>query len=212
MKKGLFILFMLLIVPCFIDATCNNDIHDKLKDEAKNITHSINYDSSSKRFKVIFENVSEGMYVNSSGIKHNQKNNTVEIGNLSEGTNMVVFFYGNDGCDGEIDIRRINIPYKNDYYKSALCDGYEDKLTMCHSEFLNVKTSKELILSAIENYENAIPVYEPPKEEIIIEPTLLEKAIDFAEEWGLKIGLSIGSSIITILIGSILYRKELHGV
>lgn len=213
MKRIILVLFIVLVFPCIINASCNNVLHEKLKDEASNITQTINYNVDTNKFRVLYYNVSEGIYAKYNNKRYNQKDNIIEINNLSEGTELTIIFYTDTGCNNEIDIRRVSIPYKNVYYGTALCSGYEDKLTMCSEEFLGRKVTKELILEAIDNEKNnTIPVYVPPEKEKVVEKSIIDKTIDFAKKWGLKIGLSVTSGLITFVIGSILYRKELHGV
>ena len=94
-----------------------------------------------------------------------------------------------------------------------MCDGYEDKLYTCSTQFTSYYVSEEIVKLSIRNYETKrIPIEhdtELPKEE---KPTVLEKAKEIVNKWGIRIALLIGSSLITIIIGNNKYRKEVHGV
>lgn len=212
MKKiGLIIILMLF--PIITKATCNNTLREEGKTLSANITSEIKYNSSKNTFTLHLYNVDANMSVIYLKKTYKPNNGEIAISNISEGKNVTLDIYYIDGCDGPIDIIKKTMPYYNRYYKSLICDGYEDKLYTCSTQFTSYYISEEIVKLSIKNYETKrIPIEhnpELPKED---ETTIFEKAKEIVNNWGVRIALLIGSSLITIIIGNSKYRKEVHGV
>lgn len=211
MKKGILIVLLLLCFPCIIFGSCNNDEYNKGKESARNITYSKDYSTSTMKFNVVFDNVENNIYAKYNKVVYKPQNGEVKINNISEGSNISVDFYMN-GCDTQIDIIKISFPYYNTFYNSDICSKYVDVLTMCNSRFTTVKVTKETLELAIDNYNNMKIDIPKEEEKVVIEESFVDKVVNFSKEWGIKIIIVIATSLIGIVIGSVLYRKEVHGV
>lgn len=213
MKRVMIIILLLLVsIPNIYYAKCDNNKHQEGVNEAKNITTDIEYSKSTKKFTLTIYNVTNKMYANYNNSKYTPIDGKIIIKNLSEGLRITVDIYISDGCDSPVDSIKLQVPYYNTFYGTAKCHDYENILTMCNSEFTAYRVTQDTLDLAINNYKNQR--IEPPKEEEIIieEKTISEIIIEFTKKWGIKIALFTGSTLISLAIGSIKYRKELHGV
>lgn len=211
MKK--IILIILMMFPFFVNGACDNNLREEGKELATHITNEISYNSAKNSFTLTLYNLSEGMRVVNSKKTYTPKDGKISISDISEGSTVRLDIYYNDGCDGQIDIIKKTMPYYNRYYNSVMCNGYEDKLYACSTQFTSYFINEEILSLAIENYETQrIPVEQNPEIPVDEEPTILQKTKEIVDKWGIRIALLIGSSLITIIIGSSLYRKEVHGV
>lgn len=211
--KKICLIIILMLFPVITKATCNNTLREEGKTLSANITSEIKYSSSKNTFTLHLYNVDDNMSVVYLKKTYKPTNGEISISNISEGKSVTLDIYYIDGCDGQIDIIKKTMPYYNRYYGSLMCDGYEDKLYTCSTQFTSYYVSEEIVKLSIRNYETKrIPIEhdtELPKEE---KPTVLEKAKEIVNKWGVRIALLIGSSLITIIIGNNKYRKEVHGV
>ena len=208
MKK--FILIVLLLIPFVVDAACNNEKHYNNINNSKYITYDNNYSESSKTFEVTLYAISDNMTVKYNNKTYPVENNSTTISGIREGTNMNIEIYADDGCSAVRNIY-INEPYYNEYYGKDVCKGYEKILTGCSSQFTKSKVTLEYIQKSISNYLDTIESKEEP-EEVAIEPTLLDKVIDFMLNWGIKIILFLATSLISTLIYTRKFDKLKHGI
>ena len=212
MKKiGLIIILMLF--PIITSATCDNTLREEGKTLVANITSEIKYNSSKNKFTLHLYNVDANMSVIYLKKTYKPNNGEIAISNIGEGQSVTLDIYYTDGCDGQIDIIKKTMPYYNRYYKSLICDGYEDKLYTCSTQFTSYYISEEIVKLSIKNYETKrIPIEHNPEVPKENEPTIFEKAKEIVNNWAVRIALLLGSSLITIIIGNSKYRKEVHGV
>ncbi len=211
MKKIIICIF--LILPISIDALCSNEIRDKGKELAEKITTEISYNESRNTYTFTLYNVDNDMKIYYSNHTYKPNNAIVSLSNISEGTNVTVDIYYTDSCDEQVHIIKKTMPYYNRYFESLICDGYEDKLYACSTKFTSYYITEEIVKLAINNYDTQqipidveVPIEEKPQ------PTIIDKAKDVINEWGYKVALAVCSSLITIIIGNSMYRKEVHGV
>lgn len=212
MKKIIFIL--LLVFPIIIYGECNLSLQKEGQTLAENITDEVIYNKSSEKFSYVLYNLSDGMRVKYNDKDYVPKNNEVTLTNIVGGSNVTVYVYYKDNCGSAVSIIKKHIPYYNKYYNGALCNSFEnaDKLYVCTSKFTSYYVSEEIVKLAIENYnDKRIPIEE--EEEIVVEETvsIIEKTLNFINNWGIKIALVLCSSLISIMIGRHKYIKELHG-
>lgn len=207
-------LTILLIIPFFINAEekCDKEKHKEFVNLSSNITYDNNFSLSSNAFTVTIYNVFDGMYA-----KYNEKNytpssdNIITISGIKGGEKLSIDIYGNDNCSA---VKRIiiNEPYYNSYYGSKECNGYENKLVMCSSQFTSMEVTKSRLEKAIYNYNHNISQQTTKEDDPTTQETFISKLTEFLTKWGIKIALAIISTILSISLFSDKYRKVKHGI
>lgn len=213
MKKIL--LFILLLIPVFVNAECDNNKIVELGKLAGNITYNTEYSKSSSKYTVTFYNVVEGLY-----LEYNNKSylpngdNEVKISDLRDGISMEVIVYpSNAGCRSSLNTIRFKLKYYNKFYNDPRCEEYIKKgckTVYCSNQFLDVQPTDELFEGALKNTcgDAAIPLPEPTPEEV----TFLDKVLDFMLDYGIKFLLIAISLTVSILVFTNKYRKMKHGI
>lgn len=213
MKKIL--LFILLLIPVFVNAECDNNKIVELGKFAGNITYNTEYSKSSSKYTVTFYNVVEGLY-----LEYNNKSylpngdNEVKISDLRDGISMEVIVYpSNAGCRSSLNTIRFKLKYYNKFYNDPRCEEYIKKgckTVYCSNQFLDVQPTDELFEGALKNTcgDAAIPLPEPTPEEV----TFLDKVLDFMLDYGIKFLLIAISLTVSILVFTNKYRKMKHGI
>ena len=143
MKKILLTILLLLPFVTYA-AECDHNKHDEYAKYANNITTDNDYYKDKGTYTVNIYNVVDGLYVMYDGKKYKaNSDNEVSISNVKEGTYMQIYVYGEDNCDSSLRTFFVNLLYYNKYYGTGACIGYEDKLSMCSSEFTTSKVTEE---------------------------------------------------------------------
>ena len=211
--KKIIVVFLLMLIPFAVNAECNHDKHDEYAKYANNITSDSDFNKSKRTYNVNIYNVVDGLYVMYDDKKYTpNSNNEVIISNVSEGTNMVIRVYGEDGCDTSLRTLFVNLLYYNSFYKSGACAGYEDKITVCSSEFTTSLVTEDILVSAKQNYDNIILQESEKKDDNNSENTLYTKIRAFALNWGIKIVLALVTCIAATSFYSNKFRKIKHGI
>lgn len=212
MKKVL--LFILMLIPVYINAECNNNEIVELGKLASNITYDTEYSKSSSKYKVTFYNVVDDIMLEYDNKEYRpNSNNEVVIDNLEEGITLVVTAYPNDkDCKSSLLTIRVKLQYYNKYYNDSRCKEYTKdgcSTIYCTSQFLDVKPTDELFEGALKNAcgEPAIPI-ENDNNEV----TMLDKIVEFMLDYGIKFLLIAVSLTVSILIFTNKYRKMKHGI
>lgn len=214
MKKVLMILVLLLVFPLTINAasSCDAKKHSEYADFSEYIKLDKSYSKSSGSYKVTLYNVVNGLYIMFEGKEYRPDSESkVVISNVNEGTNKLARVYGDDGCTTSVGTVLINTPYYNELYGSYLCDGYEDKIVYCSSQFTTIKVTKDLIKTAINDYNMTIK-HSEKKEEEKKAVTFVDKLLDMAESWGLKLLLALVTSFGTAIFFNRKFKKIQHGI
>lgn len=213
MKKIL--LFILLLIPVFVNAECDNNKIVELGKLAGNITYNTEYSKSSSKYTVTFYNVVEGLY-----LEYNNKSylpnddNEVKISDLRDGISMEVIVYpSNAGCRSSLNTIRFKLKYYNKFYNDPRCEEYIKKgckTVYCSNQFLDVQPTDELFEGALKNTcgDAPIPLPKPAPEEV----TFLDKVLDFMLDYGIKFLLIAISLTVSILVFTNKYRKMKHGI
>lgn len=201
------------MLPIFINAEeCDYKTHQEYLNYANNITYENDFSVSNEKFAVTLNNLINDVYVEFNGKNYTSfKDNTLTIDNVSQGSLVEIYIYTKKGCSTPIKSIVINEPYYNQYYKNSICEGYEDKLTLCSSKFSSYPVTKDLVETAIYNYENNI-IQDSEEVEPIVEATFFDKVVDFALDWGIKIVLAIMSTIFSTMYFNNKFRKIKHGI
>lgn len=205
---------LLILFPMFVKAaTCDYSKLNEYNRLSSNVDYEVTRDNNSNKYKITIINVYNNMYAKYKGITHTpDSNNEIIISNIEEGENISVQLYAPlSDCDSYL--KTINVPtqYYNRMYNDSRCIKYRTILNICKYEYLSYKTNDTLLSSAIKNYENS---YTEPEEKVeeVKEKTLLESIGEFMINWGIQIILVVISSIITISIFKVKYRKVKHGI
>ena len=209
MKKVL--LIILLFIPFFVSAReCDSSLHKEYATFASKISYDNDFTLARGSFNVTFYNVVDGLYFVYNGKNYYPIDNEIQITSVEQGTKMSVYVRGNDGCDDAVRIISINEPYYNGYYGSSLCEGYEDKLSYCSSQFITLPVTRELFDMAKKNIDNGIK--QEVEKEVVKEKTIFDRIIEFASSWGVKIALFAITSIGTFSYYNDKFRKIKHGI
>lgn len=209
MKKIIFVI--LLLFPFLVNALeCDSSLHNEYATYASKITYDNDFSVSRMRFNINFYNVIDGLY-----FKYDKKiyypiENEIQITSIEQGKMVEVYVFGGDGCNDAVRIITISEPYYNSFYGTPDCIGYEKKLGYCSSQFLPLPATRELFDMAKSGIDNAID--QEVKKEEVKEVSLLDKIIDFAGSWGIKIGLFVITCLGTFSYYNDKFRKIKHGI
>lgn len=209
MKKVLLVL--ILLFPIFINASeCNYQRHQEYSKYTPNISYDNNYSMGGSTFTITVYNVIEGLkvvYDKKEYLPDDQ--DQVVINYIPEGKHVSLKIYGDDGCTSQLRTITVDEPYYNPFLNSEMCSGYKDILTYCTARFLSVDPTEDLIKAAIKNYNMNI-IQEP---EVVVEnKTFIDKAKEFALNYGIKGGLVVVTIFLSFLIYSNKLRKLEHGI
>ncbi len=208
-------LTILLLIPFVINANeCDYKREVELNDLAGNIKYETIYDYDNNEFDINFYNVVDGLYLSfNNGTYFGDDDNRLTINDQNEGTYLTVIVRsGETSCFSSIMDIYVILPYYNKYFGSEICKGYEEKINVCSSEFLSYKVSKTDVNKSIESYKESLIEVSTTKKEEENNVTFTDKAISFFKNFGIKIVLVIVSSLITIAIFNIKFRKIKHGI
>ena len=211
--KKIGVILVLLFIPFVIEATeCDKQMHQEYLEYADNIRYDNSFSKASNSFTITIYNVLNQMYVvYNNHIYKPSSDNIVTISGIKEGTNSIIDVYASDNCS-MIKQMYINEKYYNSLYGSSDCDGYEDILTICSSQFTSTKTTKELLEKVKNNYNKSRIKEAEKTEEVIEEVSILSKVKTFLYNWGIKIVILFLTTAISVSIYSNKYRKVKHGI
>lgn len=177
MKKKIFLLLILLLIPIKINAIvisgCKTQVLSNLKSLASNVNLSYTYEikNNNAYFKITINNITDKIYiVDNLGNKYtyNNSNKGEIITNEYKDINKISFrIYSSvpDCMDDLLITKYINLPTYNIYYNDPVCKGIEDyKLcqrwatqTLGYEEFVqevnNYKIKKNT--NIVDNNKNA---------------------------------------------------------
>lgn len=217
-KKILLILIAFLLTVPVLNAECDYKKEVELGKLASKVTYDRKYNKDTRTFTITLYNAIRDLVLSYNGtILNSDANNEIEINSVQEGTYMnIEINSANNSCYSSLMTLYINLPYHNDYYESAGCRGYEDVLEICSSEYISYAVNEKILNDAIENYNNKLKNEEIKKEDKEKQEeqkvSIVEKAENFLSKWGLKISLSLITTILTILVFQVKVRKAKHGI
>lgn len=212
MKKV--ILVILLLIPFIVNAEgeCNKTKHKEYSALTEEITYDNQYVKSTDSFTITIYNLFGGMYATyEKNTYKTGKDNTIVITGIPCGANVTIDIYGDDNCSA---LKRIitKEPYFNRFYGSTLCEGYEESLVMCHSQFTKTEVTRSLLDKAIYNYQHNISQKTTKDDDTGEGESFFSKLTAFLTNWGIKILLAVISTILSISLFSDKYRKVKHGI
>ena len=211
MKKYLFIILLTFILLPNLNAECDYTKEVELSKLASNINYTYEYDKEHNNFTINIYNVNNKLFLmNNSEMLYPSKDNNVIIENVNEGQYLSIAVKAMESCYESLITIYIIIPYFNEYYNSVECNGYEDKIKICSDEFLSYDPTINLLQESIKNYNNSIPNKEEKEE--VKKDTIVNKIENFTKNWGIKIGLSLFTTVICIIFFQSKIRKIKHGL
>lgn len=211
MKKILITILISILFMPYLKADCDYQNEVRLGKLASSITYEYKYDKTHNNFTLTIYNISDELYITYNQRIIAPKDGKVTINNLSQGTYLSLPVEALKGsCNGSLMTLYIILPYFNKYYNSAECKDYVDKLKICTDEFLSYEPNDELLTSNINNYLNGIKDEEVKEDNPKI--TIVDKVKDFTSKWGIKIGLSLITTISCIVYFQVKIRKLKHGL
>lgn len=215
------ICLIIVLVLSFINVNAtsiNNECDYKREVElnklAGKITYDREYNSTYNTYKINLYNVTKDMHLVYNGLTlYGNDDEEVSINNIHEGEYMNIVVYSNSGsCYSSLMTIYITIPYYNTLYDSAMCKDYKNILTQCSNEYLSYKINEKILNDAIDNYKTEVEKKEIEVDIIEEDDDLLESIKEFGSKWGIKIILSIVTSLILIWIYKIKVRKMIHKI
>ena len=209
MKK--IILILLLFIPFVVSASeCNTSLYDEYSSYASKITYDNDFRLSRMNYNITFYNVIDGLHFQYDKKNYYPIEGEIQLTGIEQGKNMEIYVYGADGCNNAVRIININEPYYNPFYGTSDCIGYENRLSYCSTQFLSLSPSRELFEMAKKNIDNGYKQEEEKPEEK--EVTLLDKVVEFAGSWGVKIALFVITCVGTFSYYHDKFRKVKHGI
>ena len=208
MKK---VLLILLLFPLVVNAACDKDKYQSNIKDANHITYDNNYSESAGLFNITLYAVADNLKVVYNNRTYSISNNTVQINNISQGSNVSIDIFGNDGCD-QVRTILIKEPFYNSFYKSDICREYEGVLTACSSQFTQTKVTREYLDKVIENYKDVLVAKEEKEEKPVEKVSFREIIEEYFLNWGVKILLALFTTMISVGIYSRKFEKMKHGI
>lgn len=216
MKKiSIIVLLLVFMLPLCVKAeNCDYKKHQQYIDFAKYIKLEKVFSNSRKVYRITLYNVSNGLYIKYNNREYEpNSSSSIVIDDVGQGVNSMVNIYGkDDGCDNlAVGSILISTPYYNNYYGSYECDGYEDKISYCSSEFTNIKVTETLLKQAILDYNLMIKNRDDkttPDEPL----TISDKIKKFVISWGIKFLLATVTTAVSIWFFNRKFIKIKHGI
>lgn len=217
MKKFIFVILMLILIPFNINAeslaeSCDYTKEVELNKLASKISYERKFNKENNSFTVTLYNVISDLYVKyNNKLMYGDSNNEIVITGIEEGSYMEVIVYSSGtNCYSSLMTIYINLPYFNSFYNTKDCSGYEDILTICSSQFLTYKVDVNILSDAIDNYNNKI--YNPPASDEVKDTSIINGVKEFVSLWGMKIFLTLATAGLSIWYFQVKLRKTKHGI
>lgn len=211
MKKKL-LLILLCIIPIYVNAECSYSEKYELNALSSYIDYTYEYDENTELFNLKIININEKMELRYENNILKPNNGTVTIEKIEPGSNIKIGVYStveNDCYNEYLRVIYISVPYFNRFYGSILCKGYEE-LNVCNSKFLDYQISNKNFITILNKYEFTLDNKEDIIEPVPEENKWYSSIIDFLQKYFFKILTSIISSIFSLSIFNIVYRKVKH--
>ncbi|MEG1143358.1 MAG: hypothetical protein RSD96_02130 [Bacilli bacterium] len=156
MKKILFVVSMLLSIIFSIKVqACTYSDEVELNKLASYTTYTYDYIDSTKMFNIKIINIPQELMVNNKKEFIGPINNIVEINNIEMGSSLDIGIYASikSSCpDKRLRTLYIRLPYKNEYYGTQSCVGYETT-EVCKSKFLPYNLTSKIFRDYIRDYK-----------------------------------------------------------
>lgn len=174
-----FVLFLILALPNKISATCSTEYQATLQKVANNITYSYEYIESNDSFNITLTNLDNRVYIkddSTNKIYKNIRNKEVTIGGYHAGDVITFSVHDPSYCTStSVKIIYVNLPSKNKYYNTQMCEGIND-FYYCNKWTQN-NLSKKDMQEKVDEYKG---LNNKDDDEVVLEAKnyFLEKMID----------------------------------
>lgn len=210
MKKTFFLL-ILLAFPIFVDAECTYKEKYELNALSSYIDYTYDYNESSQVFTVNLFNIDEKLELRYENKVYTPDGGKVTLDNVEPGSRLSVDVYStvqNECYNEYLRVVYVSIPYFNRFYGSVLCDGHED-LDICNSRFLDYQISNQTFILLLNNEEFTLNK-DDETVEIVDEDKWYDVVINTMQKYYIKFIVTTISTVISISIFSVIYRKVKH--
>lgn len=210
MKKTLFLL-ILLAFPIFVDAECTYKEKYELNALSSYIDYTYDYNESSQVFTVNLFNIDEKLELRYENKVYTPDGGKVTLDNVEPGSRLSFDVYStvqNECYNEYLRVVYVSIPYFNRFYGSVLCDGHED-LDICNSRFLDYQISNQTFILLLNNEEFTLNK-DDETVEIVDEDKWYDVVINTMQKYYIKFIVTTISTVISISIFSVIYRKVKH--
>ena len=210
MKKTFFLL-ILLAFPIFVDAECTYKEKHELNALSSYIDYTYDYNESSQVFTVNLFNIDEKLELRYENKIYTPDGGKVTLDNVEPGSRLYIDVYStvqNECYNEYLRVVYVSIPYFNRFYGSVLCDGHED-LDICNSKFLDYQISNQTFILLLNNEEFTLNK-DDETVEIVDEDKWYDVVIDTMQKYYIKFIVATMSTIVSISIFSVIYRKVKH--
>jgi len=214
MKK---ILILFISIFAFINvykADCTYTDIKNLNILSTYVDVSYNYNDNGT-FTLNILNVPDELAININGISYRSTNHEIHIPNYSQGQSITITVVASNASDcvnEQLRTINYNFPYFNNYYGNTKCIGHED-LDVCSHKFLNYQLSEltfnKLIDKAFQDDVNNKRDEKPKDEE---NQGFWDVTKEIAKKSSIPVLLVIVSTILTVSICAVIYRKIKHGL
>lgn len=206
-EKILFVCFMLMMMlPLNVDALdCDYAEQARLRKLATNITTSYTYEENGDNvvFTVTLTNMNSDLYIvdSTTGNRYDYNGNSeISIGGYTSGANIRYTIYtSKSNCvDTYLNIKYLNLPSYNKYYKDPLCEGLSD-FSVC-SKWQTINYSYEDFTKKVNEYKKSISSSDSASEEN--ESTgnsITDKIFDFILNYYIYIAIGVSTLIVLIM-------------
>ena len=209
--KKVFFLLVLFIWPTFVNAECTYSEKYELNALSSYIDYTYDYNESTNLFTVDLFNIDSRLELRYDNVIYTPENGNVTLTNIEPGSRLSVNVYStveNECFDEHLRVVYVSVPYFNRFYESVLCDGHED-LDICNSRFLDYQISNQTFILLINNEEFTLNK-DQEIEEIVDEEKWYDVVIDTMQKYYIKFIVATISTMVSISIFSVIYRKVKH--
>lgn len=210
MKKTLFLL-ILLAFPIFVDAECTYKEKYELNALSSYIDYTYDYNENSQVFTVNLFNIDEKLELRYENKVYTPNGGKVTLNNVEPGSRLSIDVYStvqNECYNEYLRVVYVSIPYFNRFYGSVLCDGHED-LDICNSRFLDYQISNQTFILLLNNEEFTLNK-DDEAGKIVDEDKWYDVVINTMQKYYIKFIVATISTVISISIFSVIYRKVKH--
>lgn len=209
--KKLFFLLVLCAWPFMVNAECTYSEKYELNALSSYIDYAYDYNESTGLFTINLFNIEDRLELRYENKVYEPENGEVIISNIAPGTRLSIDVYStvqNECYNEYLRVIYVSIPYFNRFYDSILCDGYEE-LDICNSRFLDYQISNQTFILLLNNYEFSLNDKELDSGSVL-DHGWFNKAVIVLKNNYLKIVICILSTVLSVSIFNVVYRKVKH--
>lgn len=188
MKKILFVIIILFLMPSFVFAksktSCNYTLVSNLKKLVSNVnmTYSYRISDGSVYYDITFTNIQPDLYfydkIYDRYYSYDDTNNgVITLSEYYPGNVSFTFYSRHSECNDEkLSVKSVSLPYYNRYYDDDLCDGIED-YNLCQ-RWINYNGTYTYFKEQVQNYRYSL-ISKNDNNDIVIKKSFLTKLIEY---------------------------------